>query len=572
MTTTRQARLSHTLTRVMPILLALTVINIMLVTAPAANAGKWAQLACRAGDPTATEAWKASVLGGYTSQNPPQLGTIDTCLLTAGAYEARDEAGADQSAGTGPIWVYHAPTGSTIAGGWLEYSFHVPNGVAYLATPSDADIPADVLATCESPNCTESVPHDAIATIIHTGGTELFAAALCHDDVDESMCRSSGGLNAEVSIYNAEIELENHATPTGTGFTGTLLSSPVSGTANLSFTAHDANGPGVYMVTVSIDGQRVYSATPQLNGGKCTASEGVSLHGVRKFSYSQPCPQETSVLAEVSTAALADGPHQLTVEVEDAAGNLATVLDQQITLQNGPVESPPSPLTITSVLGPPPPDRGACAANPCDESAKLIKSAKEPTLFTRSLGHSATALSGRLVDPTGTPVKGAQVQLLQQVSAPSSTLTHLQTTTTNQTGQWTFKVPNGPSRLLRVAYFSHVLDPVPETTLDFHERVIAAISLHAPKHARLGRSFLFQGDLAGGFITYPQQLQMEIRYLGRWRTIDVVSTNARGQFAYRYTFTIGTGSSFSFRAVLLSNPVYPFLGSGSRPVRVAVRG
>ena len=92
-------------------------------------------------------------------------------------------------------------------------------------------------------------------------------------------------------------------------------------------------------------------------------------------------------------------------------------------------------------------------------------------------------LTGRLTDPAGAPIAGALLQLTQQVVG-STTPSAVASTTTNSTGAWTLKVPKGPSRLLRVAYYSHLLDTVPAAALAFHERVKAAVSLTAPRRVR----------------------------------------------------------------------------------------
>ena len=52
-------------------------------------------------------------------------------------------------------------------------------------------------------------------------------------------------------------------------------------------------------------------------------------------------------------------------------------------------------------------------------------------------------------------------------------------------------------------------------------------------------------------------------YGGRWRTIEVLPTNNRGRWAYKYVFTLGAGASYLFRAVTVPNGSYPFLAATS---------
>jgi hypothetical protein len=123
-----------------------------------------------------------------------------------------------------------------------------------------------------------------------------------------------------------------------------------------------------------------------------------------------------------------------------------------------------------------------------------------------------------------------------------------------------------------VAWRSHALDTTYAAQLEYHESVFAGIGLKAPRRVRVGVPFSFRGELAGGYIP-PERgtIQMEIFFLGRWRTIETLRTNARGRFAYGYTFSTGAGSSYLFRASIQYSHAYPFLASTSHTVRIRVR-
>jgi hypothetical protein len=123
-----------------------------------------------------------------------------------------------------------------------------------------------------------------------------------------------------------------------------------------------------------------------------------------------------------------------------------------------------------------------------------------------------------------------------------------------------------------VAFRSHALDSGYAAQLDYHESVFADIGLKAPRRVRVGVPFDFRGELVGGYIPSERgTIQMEIFFLGRWRTIETLRTNPRGRFAYGYTFSTGAGSSYLFRASIQYTRAYPFLAATSRPVRVRVR-
>jgi hypothetical protein len=113
---------------------------------------------------------------------------------------------------------------------------------------------------------------------------------------------------------------------------------------------------------------------------------------------------------------------------------------------------------------------------------------------------------------------------------------------------------------------------VPAATLDFHENVPATISIHAPRHVRLGQFFTFSGQLTGGYIPPGgEEVQVQIRYGGRWRELQLVDTNSRGQWKYRYAFTLEPGTKWAFRAIAVRNGSYPFTSHESATIHVAVR-
>jgi hypothetical protein len=116
------------------------------------------------------------------------------------------------------------------------------------------------------------------------------------------------------------------------GFAGALLSPDATGTADVSFTATDAGGPGVYTIGAALDGHNVYAATPNNDSGHCVPVGTDSVSGALMFDWQQPCPTSVFLDIPVDTTGLAVGPHQLTISVTDAAENTSTVLDQTITV------------------------------------------------------------------------------------------------------------------------------------------------------------------------------------------------------------------------------------------------
>jgi hypothetical protein len=515
--------------------------------------GYWAQTTCSEGQESVSiDGWRAESLGGY----PTLGGDNDSCQTVGGSLSLSDQGTFDAKSNSGPEWVWEVSQYSAIVGGVVHVGeVRTPHSEAYITTNA-FETPAEWLLAC-STQCVNG-GHPTIG-ITQEGGWQLWAGLRCLPVSPEVVCPS--GINGELEITSATIMMRNGSVPSGTGFGGTLLDGAASGTANLSFTAHDVHGAGVYRVAAELDGQVVWSGTPSINEGQCVAYG--SYDGALNFHSNQPCPQETGVNIEVPTTTLAEGQHELTVLVEDAAGNTATVYSGPVNIDNSP---PPEKV----VLAPLPPDRGACNGSPCDEAAKLI-AAGQPTTLTRALGRSGIRLTGRLMSATSAPIKGAQVKLLQQIVG-SATGTQIASTTTGADGSWSLNVPAGPSRTLEVAFYSHMLDTTPASSLNFHENVQGAVSMHAPRRARLGQAVTFTGQLVGGYVPAAgESVQVEIFYGGRWRTIEVLPTSSKGRWSYRYVFTLGVGSSYLFRAVTVPNGAYPYLSTHSRPVRVIVQ-
>jgi hypothetical protein len=533
----------------------------LLAPISVANASEWAQVSCSlAGKPVSTEGWSPS----WRIESSANEIFTDDCPK-GGALIATDKqwTGELQEAGAGAVWAYSAPAGSTIVGGTLAYSMIAPYGISWISTPESES--GQFLSCVFIPNthgsCGE-VGTSGSEAIPDKGGTHLYLVALCQGK--EATAKCAAGLDAEARLISAEIILSTNAAPSGSGFTGPLLEGAASGNATMSFTAHDLNGPGVYSVTAKLDGETIYSGTPDSNSGEC-AIVGTDENNIREFQNTQPCPQNVPVTIEVPTGRYPNGEHQLKVEVEDATGKVASAYDGPITINNHPPAVAPSPVTTTL-----PPERGPCNGAPCDEAAKLT-AAGQPTVFTRALGHSATTLTGRLISPTGAPIKDAQVKLLQQIGG-SAAVTQIASATTHADGSWSLKAPAGPSRLLQVVFYSHTLDTVPASSLGFHESVQGAVSMHAPRRAHLGQAVTFAGQLHGGYVPAGgESVQMEIFYGGRWRTIEVLPTSSSGRWTYKYVFTLGAGSSYLFRAATVPNGGYPYTSSHSKPVRVTVR-
>jgi hypothetical protein len=293
---------------------------------------------------------------GFDGMTPQGSGSSGACG-TAGQYFVAKTT-ETQVGG----WVYTAPAGSTIAGGSATVLLFTPNsnygqpvseGAAYVGIPYATTPTGGYEAWCSPGDETAIGVSDAVlqgscaygATGVVPIADVPSAATQIAFTADCSGGCGSTPTTVQVSAFDALLE-ENSA-PTASNFSGGLLNPGAHGTVDLLFTAADADGPGVYEVTALIDGQTVYQGTPDTVSGECSPVGTDSSSGALMFDYAQPCPSSENVDIPVDTTKLANGEHQLTVTVTDAAQNTSTVFDQTITTSQpgtGTVSAPPPPV------------------------------------------------------------------------------------------------------------------------------------------------------------------------------------------------------------------------------------
>ncbi len=520
------------------------VVLILALCTSSAQAGTWTLVSCTQpdGQPAPTEGWSTSATGAVG----PDSGDTNTCP-EGGDLSAVASGEAPQGAYEGPEWVFTAPDGSTIAGGSITATLTSPHGQAWLGTPSASYDAADVLANCQyNLPCGDDGAYGGSFPITHPGGTSLYAVAVCVGPYEgATSCPATGGLDAGVYVSSAEIALANTATPAASGFAGTLLSPNAQGTQELTFLASDQGGPGVYLVTVQIDGKTVYSGTPNTNEGRCVPI-GES-DGTLMFDHMQPCRTSESVDLPINTATLANGQHTLKLTVEDAAQNASVVYDGPITTQqpsNNSLGARPGPgasaagAGLSQGLGQP---NGTAAS----EGAQLDLGQR--SRVARSYAKRALHVSGRLVNAQGQPIVGAALDLLQQTAGSASLelIGHAQTSTT---GTFLATVAAGPSRTIEVAYRAFSTDPAYTATARIIESVAAGVRLSVtPRRTGPEGTITLTGRVLGPVPSQGVSVDMLVHYRGHWEPFRTPRTNAAGRFTVVYQFE-GALGRFPFRA------------------------
>jgi hypothetical protein len=545
---------------------AVLVASAALAITPAAYGGQWMQVSCANPNQSAapSQGWSSFTTGatGYGSNN----GT--SCTPTSPMYALLSTAAAAE-VGTSEDLQYTPPSGSTLAGGSVDVSLYADgygqdaSGTAVLYTPAFAYDGSDVFFQCAwglSPCANGTNDFSGVVTLPANRGGNFYIGAGC-GGLAGQYCAEGGsnGAWALVQLWWADLLLTNTSAPAASGFSGSLLSPNAHGTADLAFTATDPNGPGVYNVAVRIDGNTVYSATPNTNQGECASAGTDATTGALMFDWQQPCLQTETVDVPVDTTTLADGTHELKVIVTDAAQNSSTVLDETITTLNS--------TTVSALLNSPPSTSSVPAGAPV-YSITLDPATKRLTGgVQRRYRHSGLKLAGTLDDASGVAAPDVPVALWGQ-PASGGNFSELAHTATDGTGGWTLTAPRGSSRLLRVVAGANVRAASATSSVSVRETVTPVLSLHVvtPGGARI----VFTGQLAISPLGSPRPLVfIEVRGPDGWQAVGAPThVGSNGRFRYVYTsspFTIGR--SFLFRAV---TPAAALWRPANSPTRHAV--
>lgn len=180
---------------------------------------------------------------------------------------------------------------------------------------------------------------------------------------------------------------------------------------------------------------------------------------------------------------------------------------------------------------------------------------------------------GSLSDRDGRPVVGAAIDVLSRIRRPGSRFRLSGAVLTDASGEFAYRVPAGPSRIVRLAYRAFLQDVDYTVTTELRFGVRAGVSFRvAPRRVRNGGRVRFRGELQGG----PGRRGTSVQIYavgGRSRRdipVETVRADRRGRFHYRYRFrSTFRPTRYAFLARVIRQGAYPY-ASGSSPA-VAVR-
>jgi hypothetical protein len=344
----------------------------------------------------------------------------------------------------------------------------------------------------------------------------------------------------------------------------------------LSLTVHDNEVPSLSLTggRLTLPGTQagmedvMFSAAAQDSGiAEVDAYLGTTLVGTDAYqstqcSYTQfdPCPRNTSDNLQVNTRLVPDGTYPLILEASDASGNAVSVTAKGlITVAND---------TLTAGAA-----RGAGAPNGHSATTKAqITDLNGQNGKIKAREGQPVSVVGRLTDQTGTPIPGATLDVLTQTAGSTAPFAVIGHASTDANGGFTFRVPPGPSRVIRIGYRAFANDTGYDATADLAESVTAATSLSVtPKRLR-GRSFTFRGRVNAGNFPSHQQVDIQALIGSSWIHVAFARVAANGQFKVRYRLKhLYSHVTFVFRAVPVASAIWPYEPQPSNNAQLRLR-
>ncbi len=267
--------------------------------------------------------------GPETGPNEPQGPTDEGALFA----EDTTNTTVDIPNGAEAGWSFTAPTGTTIVG--LHYfrslyAHQEPNLIPGLWNGEGTAIESCPATFEDHYECSLLNNQPPLLGPMNT--SSLFFGVHCDLVASGEYCVAAapGERHAQADLYSAQVTLSETASPTiasvsGAGWSGGYL----SGQVPVTLSASDSSGIASVEVRSSLGG--VLASAPQ----SCDYYSAV------------PCPNLSQTTLTLNTAAASDGSQTFILQVKDAAGNLASVTSQPVTIDNN---GPGAPTGLTATL------------------------------------------------------------------------------------------------------------------------------------------------------------------------------------------------------------------------------
>jgi hypothetical protein len=282
------------------------------------------------------------------------------------------------------------------------------------------------------------------------------------------------------------------------------------------------------------------------------------LVGARNASCSallaRPCPDLGRTA--VTPTGLQVGQRKLIVRTIDAGGNAA--------------DRGPFPIDVVT-----PSDRGPLNGTGATETATLTARFPKGDRTARTVRYDKRVrVTGRLLNTSGLPISGAQLELVTTNRRPGARPVLRKTVSTAADGTFGLTTRGRASRTLTIGWKAHLNDGFHAAAADLTLRTRAAATLRASTRSPLlGRRLTLHGRLRAPARGVTVILQGRRPGARRFTTFADTTTGRHGRFAvgYRFRDPGSRGQRFAFRAKLKPGKRYPFETGYSRRVNVRVR-
>jgi hypothetical protein len=188
------------------------------------------------------------------------------------------------------------------------------------------------------------------------------------------------------------------------------------------------------------------------------------------------------------------------------------------------------------------------------------------------IGHGkTTTVSGVIELADGSALGGQTVEVLSAADDNAPRFGLMATVTTNVYGEWTARVPRGPSRLIEAVYpGSATTEPAVSgmVTLAVPARIAVEIS---PRVVPWSGKIAIRGRLVGGYVPADGlALRLRVPYPGGQILQEPFRTDGHGRFRFDWSYHSGQGVvTYPFVvATTATESDYPWEASSSRPVSV----
>jgi hypothetical protein len=344
------------------------------------------------------------------------------------------------------------------------------------------------------------------------------------------------GRKARIRIKRIALVLRDGAQPTIAVGGGALRPGSKRGVQPVAAAATDTGG-GVHRLMLQVNGQPVTAYAT-----KCRIRNGWALR-------LRPCPASAGTIFRLPTAAAPFHQGSNVLRICSADYAIGAQANRSCAARRINVDN----LCPISPTGPGP----RLAAHVIHERS--------------GNGGRSLWVRGRLLSASGAPVAAARVCVATRVPIPGNRERVAATPITGADGRFAAKLPAGPSRHVRVAYWwsrTGVSERRLRLRVHAHPRLV--LRPHHP--LRNGRAVRFAVKLQEPAAD-RRWVRIQARAGHRWVGVRNGRTNVEGIYRARYRFHATTGRRrYRFRAVVPSQRGYPYERGKSRVRRVTVTG